>query len=95
MQPRLDFGALEPGRAATDAIRQAAVDQHLATDYGARVRLTGLIPPARSRKAHALCRNPAGSDYGRTISANARASQGTADLLDIRNHMVTITKWLH
>ena len=46
VQPRLDFGALEPGRAATDAIRQAAASQHLATDYGARVRLTGLIPIA-------------------------------------------------
>jgi uncharacterized protein len=46
VQPRLDFGALEPGRAATDAIRQAAADQHLAEGYGARVRLTGLIPIA-------------------------------------------------
>jgi len=46
VQPRLDFGVLEPGRAATDAIRQAAASQHLATDYGARVRLTGLIPIA-------------------------------------------------
>ena len=46
VQPRLDFGALEPGRTATDAIRQAAADQHLAADYGARVRLTGLIPIA-------------------------------------------------
>ena len=44
VQPRLDFGALEPGRAATEAIRQAAANQHLAADYGARVRLTGLIP---------------------------------------------------
>ena len=44
VQPRLDFSALEPGRAATDAIRQAAANQHLAADYGARVRLTGLIP---------------------------------------------------
>jgi uncharacterized protein len=44
VQPRLDFNALEPGRAATDAIRQAAASQHLAADYGAGVRLTGLIP---------------------------------------------------
>ena len=44
VQPRLDFSALEPGRAATDAIRQAAANQHLAADYGARVRLTGLVP---------------------------------------------------
>jgi uncharacterized protein len=44
VQPRLDFGALEPGRAATDAIMQTAADLRLAADYGARVRLTGLIP---------------------------------------------------
>jgi uncharacterized protein len=44
VQPRLDFSALEPGRAATDAIRQAAANEHLAADYDARVRLTGLIP---------------------------------------------------
>jgi uncharacterized protein len=44
VQPRLDFGALEPGRAATDAIRRTAANQRLAPDYGARVRLTGLIP---------------------------------------------------
>ncbi|WP_084804544.1 MMPL family transporter [Bradyrhizobium sp. NAS80.1] len=46
VQPRLDFGAFEPGRAATGAIRQAAASANLATDYGARVRLTGLIPIA-------------------------------------------------
>ncbi|WP_347337233.1 MMPL family transporter [Bradyrhizobium centrolobii] len=46
VQPRLDFGALEPGPAATGAIRQAAASENLATDYGARVRLTGLIPIA-------------------------------------------------
>jgi hopanoid biosynthesis associated RND transporter like protein HpnN len=44
VQPRLDFGALEPGRAATDAITQTAANLGLAADYGARVRLTGLIP---------------------------------------------------
>ncbi|MFB9261831.1 MMPL family transporter [Bradyrhizobium erythrophlei] len=46
VQPWLDFGALEPGRAATDAIRRAAANQHLAAGYGARVSLTGLIPIA-------------------------------------------------
>jgi hopanoid biosynthesis associated RND transporter like protein HpnN len=46
VEPRLDFGALEPGRAATDAIRRVAANQHLAADYGASVRLTGLIPIA-------------------------------------------------
>ena len=44
IQPKLDFTALEPGRAATDAITQIAVDLRLAADYRARVRLTGLIP---------------------------------------------------
>ena len=44
VRPKLDFGAIEPGRAATDAIRQIAADLNLAADYGARVRLTGLIP---------------------------------------------------
>jgi hypothetical protein len=44
VRPRLDFGAIEPGRAATDAITQTAANLGLATDYGARVRLTGLIP---------------------------------------------------
>jgi uncharacterized protein len=44
VQPMLDFGALEPGRAATDAIRQTVANQRLAADYRARVRLTGLIP---------------------------------------------------
>jgi hypothetical protein len=44
VRPRLDFGALEPGRAATDAIRQTAANLGLAADYSARVRLTGLVP---------------------------------------------------
>jgi len=46
VQPMLDFAALEPGRSATDAIRQTAANQRLAEDYRARVRLTGLIPIA-------------------------------------------------
>ena len=44
IQPKLDFTALEPGHAATDAIRKAAEDLKLATDYGARLRLTGPVP---------------------------------------------------
>jgi len=44
VQPQLDYAALEPGRAATDAIRQAADRLNLATDDLARVRVTGLIP---------------------------------------------------
>jgi hopanoid biosynthesis associated RND transporter like protein HpnN len=43
VQPKLDFTALEPGKAASDAIRQAAQDAKLASDYGARLRLTGPV----------------------------------------------------
>jgi uncharacterized protein len=43
VQPVLDFNALEPGAEASDAIRKAATDLKLAEDYGARVRLTGLV----------------------------------------------------
>ncbi|MCP1120185.1 MMPL family transporter [Robbsia andropogonis] len=42
--PVLDYSALEPSAAASDAIRQAAVDLHLAQRYHARVRLTGARP---------------------------------------------------
>jgi hopanoid biosynthesis associated RND transporter like protein HpnN len=42
--PTLDFGALEPGRAATDAIRSAAAELDLSKRYQARVRLTGPVP---------------------------------------------------
>jgi hopanoid biosynthesis associated RND transporter like protein HpnN len=44
ISPMLDYGALEPGKTATDAIRQAAADLHLDSRYHARVRLTGAIP---------------------------------------------------
>jgi uncharacterized protein len=44
VRPRLDFSALEPGLAATNAIRQTAADLRLAAEYSAGVRLTGLIP---------------------------------------------------
>nr|WP_249780750.1 MMPL family transporter [Bradyrhizobium sp. dw_78] len=43
-KPILDFNALEPGKDASDAIRQAAKDLDLAGQYGARVRLTGPVP---------------------------------------------------
>ena len=46
VKPVLDFTALEPGKNATDAIRQAAVDLNIAGEYGARVRLTGPVPIA-------------------------------------------------
>ena len=42
--PVVDFNALEPGRAAIDAIRQTADGLNLAGDYQARVRVTGLVP---------------------------------------------------
>jgi hopanoid biosynthesis associated RND transporter like protein HpnN len=42
--PMLDYGALEPGKKATDAIRQAAADLHFDSQYHARLRLTGPIP---------------------------------------------------
>jgi hopanoid biosynthesis associated RND transporter like protein HpnN len=50
-KPILDFNALEPGKAATDAIREAARELNLAADYGARVRLTGPVPIANEEFA--------------------------------------------
>lgn len=44
--PVLDYSALEPGKAASDAIRRAAGELDLATEYKARVRLTGPVPIA-------------------------------------------------
>jgi hopanoid biosynthesis associated RND transporter like protein HpnN len=44
IHPILDFSALEPGKKATQAIRQAVADLGLAEQYGARVRLTGPVP---------------------------------------------------
>src|SRR5262249_2597660 len=46
IDPVLDFGALEPGAKANSAIRTTAAELNLASDYQARVRLTGLIPIA-------------------------------------------------
>jgi len=42
--PVLDFTALQPGHAATEAIAAIASDLKLDRDYQARVRLTGRIP---------------------------------------------------
>jgi hypothetical protein len=42
--PVLDFKALEPGRAASNAIADTARRLELARDYQARVRVTGLVP---------------------------------------------------
>jgi uncharacterized protein len=50
-KPVLDYNALQPGKAATDAIRQAARDLNLAGEYAARVRLTGPIPIANEEYA--------------------------------------------
>ena len=44
IEPVLDFSALQPGKRATDAIRQAAADTHIGPDDGATLRLTGQAP---------------------------------------------------
>ncbi|MFZ1990719.1 MAG: MMPL family transporter, partial [Alphaproteobacteria bacterium] len=46
VQPKLDYGALEPGAKASAVVRQAARDLGLTPDRGVRVRLTGPIPLA-------------------------------------------------
>ncbi len=46
VQPVLDFSALQPGLAASEAIRAAASELKLASDYRARVRLTGPVAMA-------------------------------------------------
>lgn len=50
-KPKLDFNALEPGKDATDAIRDAAKALNFASEYGARVRLTGPVPIANEEYA--------------------------------------------
>ena len=50
-KPKLDFNALEPGKDATDAIREAAKALNFAGEYGARVRLTGPVPIANEEYA--------------------------------------------
>ncbi|WP_316204750.1 MMPL family transporter [Bradyrhizobium sp. SZCCHNS3004] len=50
-KPILDYQALEPGKAATDAIRQAAAELDFAGKYKARVRLTGPVPIANEEYA--------------------------------------------
>ena len=51
IRPVLDFNALEPGGAATAAIRKSAEELNLAGLYGARVRLTGPVPIANEEFA--------------------------------------------
>jgi hopanoid biosynthesis associated RND transporter like protein HpnN len=42
--PRLNFSALQPGQAAAQAIRQAALDLDLNGRFGASLQLTGRVP---------------------------------------------------
>jgi len=44
IDPKLDFKAMQPGRAATEAIDQVARELRLAERYGATLRLTGRAP---------------------------------------------------
>jgi hopanoid biosynthesis associated RND transporter like protein HpnN len=44
IRPALDYAALLPGKAATDAIRQAASDLDIGSSYRASLRLTGEVP---------------------------------------------------
>ncbi|HET9716053.1 MAG TPA: MMPL family transporter [Pseudolabrys sp.] len=44
VHPVLDFSALQPGQASSDAIRKAADELRLKEKYQARVRLTGSVP---------------------------------------------------
>jgi hopanoid biosynthesis associated RND transporter like protein HpnN len=46
VEPKLDFAALQPGHAATTAIRQTADELQLAAEFGVTVRLTGRVPIA-------------------------------------------------
>jgi len=50
-KPVIDYSALQPGKDATDAIRQAAADLDFPGKYQARVRLTGPIPIANEEYA--------------------------------------------
>ncbi|HKS17879.1 MAG TPA: MMPL family transporter [Bradyrhizobium sp.] len=50
-KPMLDYQALEPGKDATDTIRQAAKDLDFEGTYHARVRLTGPVPIANEEYA--------------------------------------------
>jgi uncharacterized protein len=46
VKPVLDFGAMEPGAIAIDAIRAAAAQLKLDVEHGATIRLTGPVPMA-------------------------------------------------
>jgi uncharacterized protein len=49
--PVLDYGALQPGHAAAEAVRKTAGDAQLNSNYAATVRLTGPIPLADAQLA--------------------------------------------
>ncbi len=51
ISPVLDYQALEPGHAASEAVRKAAADSDLKGQYGASVRLTGAVPLADAQFA--------------------------------------------
>jgi hopanoid biosynthesis associated RND transporter like protein HpnN len=65
VQPVLDYTALEPGRAASDAIRKAAADLKLSEDLQARVRMTG--PVAMSDDEYSTVKDGAFTDATATI----------------------------
>jgi hypothetical protein len=44
IDPILDYAKLEPGKAATDAIRQTATEQRIQSEYQASVKVTGEVP---------------------------------------------------
>ncbi len=52
-QPRRDFGALQPGAAATQALRQAAAQQEFVRNGQAHVRVTGSVALADEELASA------------------------------------------
>jgi hopanoid biosynthesis associated RND transporter like protein HpnN len=53
LQPRLDFGAVQPGGAATTALRQAAASLEFVRNGDAHIHLTGEIPLADEEFASA------------------------------------------
>lgn len=65
VRPVLDYSALEPGAAASAAIREAARDLDLAGQYQARVRLTG--PIAMADEEFSTMQQGAVRDAGITI----------------------------
>ncbi len=66
IQAVLDYSMLEPGRKASDAIRKAADDLNFASQYQARVRLTGPVP--MSDEEFATIKENAGANATVTIA---------------------------